>query len=590
MIDARRGASSKGRTAMDGRRALLVRTLLAVSLATLAGSAHADWPSDPSRFVTLTPGGQGTGIQSACPDGIGGAYVLWGTGLIPTMHVQRLDELGRPSFTHGTWDVPPEDGEPFQLASDGVGGAVVLFRRHVAPTTVEVQLRRLSSTGSLRWTTTLGTTPVPNYFFWTRVVFDPHGHRWVVAWLDASQATERVRVQSVDLNGQTQWATTPTLERTAGENLALGPVEPDAQGGAWMSCWNVDFGHADVSLQHIAADGTAEWGSTGISVPVPLNGSIQQLAGDSQRNVWISLRANEGADPSDRVQRLRPDGSVSFGVGGLALPHPEHGLRREAALGILGLDRVFVAWTDNPAGIGWTTQVQALDSSGTWLGDTRQLRSGGFAEYLGIRVYPLTDGGALVTGTPGVDATQPVQRVDAAGVPQWPEATSVMQVPNAMVGFESASEMFVPPFPTGDGGIVAFRTLVDSVVTPEEPHPYFVRAQHLDANGQHGVAVTSVTPPRAVNALTLLAPAPSPMTASARVRFALASDADVELTLHDLGGRRVRMLASGRWAAGEHELLLMRVGTGSASLRPGLYWLRLKAGGRVATRELVVLE
>ena len=486
---------------MDGRPAVLVRTLLAATLATLAGPAHADWPSDPSQFVTLTPGGQGSGIQSACPDGIGGAYVLWGTGLIPTMHVQRLDELGGPGFTSGAWDVPPEDGEAFQLAGDGVGGAVVLFRHYVAPTMVEVQLRRLSSTGGVYWTTTLGTVPVPNFFFWTRVVFDPRGHRWVVAWLDASQATERVRVQSVDLNGQTRWATTPTLERSAGENLALGPVEPDAQGGAWASCWNA-FGHADVSLQHIDSDGAAGWGPTGVSVPVPLDGWIQQLAGDSRQNLWMSLRAQVSADPSDKIQRLRPDGSASFGEFGLALPRPENGMRREAALGLVGLDRVFVAWTDNPAGTGWTTQLRSLDSSGTWLGETRQLRSGGFAEYLGIRVYPLADGGALVTGTPGVDATQPVQRVDAAGAQLWPEDTSVMQVPNAMVGFESANEMFVPPLPSGDGGIVAFRTLVDSIVTPEEPHPYFVRAQHLDANGHHGVAVTSVATPRAASGLT----------------------------------------------------------------------------------------
>ena len=572
---------------MDGRRTLIARAL---ALAMLAGPARAEWSGDPSQFVTLTPGGQGTSIQSACPDGIGGAYVLWGTGLVPvTMHVQRLDELGRPSFTGGAWDVPPEDGEAFELAGDGVGGAVVLFRHYVAPTTAEVQLRRLSSTGSVYWTTTVGSTPVPNYFFWTRVVFDPHGHRWIVAWLDASDAIERVRVQSVDLDGKTRWSTTPTLERTAGETLALGPVGPDAQGGAWVSCWNA-FGHTDVSVQHIAADGAAEWGPAGVSVPVPLNGWIQQLFGDSQRNLWMSLRAQESTDPSDKIQRLRPDGSTSFGEYGLALPHPEHGMRREAALGPVGLDRVFVAWTDSPAGVGWTTQLQALDSTGTWLGETQQLRSGGFGEYLGIRVYPLADGGALVTGTPGVDATMPVQRVDAGGSPRWPEGTSVMQVPDAMVGVESSNETFVPPFPTGDGGVVAFRTLVDSVVTPEDPHPYFVRAQHLDANGQHGVAVTSVAPPATVNGTALLAPSPSPMTSSARVRFAIGAEADVELTLHDLSGGRVRTLACGRWGAGEHSLTLTRDGSGLTSLRAGLYWLRLVSRGHAEARELVVLD
>jgi hypothetical protein len=575
---------------MDDRRTLVVRALLAILLAALAGPARADWPSDPSQFVTLTPGGRNTMIQSACPDGIGGAFVCWGTGFFAAMHVQRLDELGRPSFPGGTWDVPPEDGQAFELASDGVGGAVVLFRHYhyVGPTTVEVQLRRLSSTGDVYWTTAVGTTPVPNYSQWTRVVFDRSVRRWIVAWLDESQAIERVRVQSVDLNGQVRWATPPTLERAPGENLALGPVEPDGQGGAWVSCWNWEDGHTNASLQHVASDGAAEWGPSGISIPIPSNGSIQQLAGDAQRNLWISVRANELSDPSDRIQRLRPDGAASFGVNGLALPHPERGLRREASLGLVGLDRVFVAWTDNPSGIGWTTQLQALDSSGTWLGATRELRSGGFGEYLGIRVYPLADGGALVTSTPNAAAALPVQRVDADGSPLWD--ASVLQPPLAMVGPESVREVFVPPFPTGDGGIVAFRTLVDSVVTPEESHPYFVRAQHLDANGQHGVTTTAVAPPRAVHGSALFPPVPSPMTSSARVRFVLESEGYVELALHDLGGRRLRTLAEGRWSAGEHALLLTRDEPGSASLRPGLYWLRLTASGRADTRELVVLE
>src|ERR1041385_5873360 len=221
-------------------------------------------------------------------------------------------------------------------------------------------------------------------------------------------------------------------------------------------------------------------------------------------------------------------------------------------------------------------------------GATRELRSGGFGEYLGIRVYPLADGGALVTSTSNAAAALPVQRVDADGSPLWD--ASVLQPPLAMVGPESVREVFVPPFPTGDGGIVAFRTLVDSVVTPEESHPYFVRAQHLDANGQHGVTTTAVAPPRAVHGSALFPPVPSPMTSSARVRFVLESEGYVELALHDLGGRRLRTLAEGRWSAGEHALLLTRDEPGSASLRPGLYWLRLTASGRADTRELVVLE
>ena len=67
------------------------------------------------------------------------------------------------------------------------------------------------------------------------------------------------------------------------------------------------------------------------------------------------------------------------------------------------------------------------------------------------------------------------------------------------------------------------------------------------------------------------------------VRYELPAAAPVRLAAYDVLGREVAVLASGEQAAGARQATL----SGSA-LAPGLYVLRLEAGGLVATQKLTV--
>jgi len=80
------------------------------------------------------------------------------------------------------------------------------------------------------------------------------------------------------------------------------------------------------------------------------------------------------------------------------------------------------------------------------------------------------------------------------------------------------------------------------------------------------------------------------MTTNARVRFSLATDAEVDVALFDLSGRRLRTLANGRWPSGEHAVPLHRSEAGALALHAGLYWLRLVVEGEVSSRRVVVLD
>jgi predicted nucleotidyltransferase len=89
--------------------------------------------------------------------------------------------------------------------------------------------------------------------------------------------------------------------------------------------------------------------------------------------------------------------------------------------------------------------------------------------------------------------------------------------------------------------------------------------------------------------LSLAMEGANPVVGEARFRFALPSDAWVELSIHDVSGRQVAALLDGELPAGYHTA---RWGPAEAGAHrpPGVYFVRLVAAGRVCTRRVVVLQ
>ena len=92
--------------------------------------------------------------------------------------------------------------------------------------------------------------------------------------------------------------------------------------------------------------------------------------------------------------------------------------------------------------------------------------------------------------------------------------------------------------------------------------------------------------------MDFLAPAaPTPLrTASATLRFGMERAGHARLELFDALGRRVRTLFDAEAAAGEHRVVLERVGRDGIPLSPGLYLARLETARFRATRRIVVVD
>ncbi len=90
----------------------------------------------------------------------------------------------------------------------------------------------------------------------------------------------------------------------------------------------------------------------------------------------------------------------------------------------------------------------------------------------------------------------------------------------------------------------------------------------------------------------LAAPTPNPFRGRTSVMLSVtdAAGAEVDLAVHDLAGRRVRTLLSGRLAAGPHEATWDgRTDRGEAAT-PGMYFLRGRVGDQTLVRSVILAK
>jgi hypothetical protein len=117
--------------------------------------------------------------------------------------------------------------------------------------------------------------------------------------------------------------------------------------------------------------------------------------------------------------------------------------------------------------------------------------------------------------------------------------------------------------------------------TPLTPLTITLTAHRMDATGVGD-------PP--VRTLAFLAPRPNPLSGGCTIGFDLPRAADAELSIFDLGGRRVATLATGPQDAGRHLLHWDATDATGTRLGAGIYFARFHTAGLDRTARLVVLR
>jgi flagellar hook assembly protein FlgD len=83
---------------------------------------------------------------------------------------------------------------------------------------------------------------------------------------------------------------------------------------------------------------------------------------------------------------------------------------------------------------------------------------------------------------------------------------------------------------------------------------------------------------------------PNPFRPQAAARVTLAQAGDVRVAVHDAAGRRVRVLADGPWAAGEHALAWDGRDAEGVPVASGVYLVRATRGGESVTAKITLVR
>jgi len=113
--------------------------------------------------------------------------------------------------------------------------------------------------------------------------------------------------------------------------------------------------------------------------------------------------------------------------------------------------------------------------------------------------------------------------------------------------------------------------------------------------GPDGVTLAAPVTPATValpspGALLLSAARPNPFTHETRLALNLDRGTDVDLSVHDLSGRRVATLHHGALGAGPHEFVWRGIGSDGSTAPNGIYFVQARVGGERLTRKVIFLR
>jgi hypothetical protein len=169
-----------------------------------------------------------------------------------------------------------------------------------------------------------------------------------------------------------------------------------------------------------------------------------------------------------------------------------------------------------------------------------------------------------------------MRRLAGSGA-NWSPALPVEGQPNPddwATGLRNVSDLL----PLPDGSLVYVRQSVNfAAMTGEIRRIAF--------------APTTDALPFSPGALRFAPPRPSPSTGPVTLSWSQPAGASVELRVLDASGRLVRTIESGAWLpAGPHERVWNGTNHHGLAVPPGLYFVRLEAGGRSRTVRITLLR
>lgn len=540
--------------------------LLFLAASCAAQAAYASWATNgnPASLAAMNQVG-----AQAVPDGAGGIILVWEDYRNGNADVfaQRLSAAGVPLWGSDGLAICTDTlaQQSPTLASDGAGGAVIGWQ-DLRNSTYDVYAQRVSAAGSVLWTAN-GVpvcTAIGNQVL--EVVASDGANGAIVGWRDFRAGESDLYAQRLNASGTALWTADGVGVCLASGGQTDLRVVSDPRGGAFFAWRDLRSGSFyDIYAQSMDGTGAPRWALNGVPVcAAAFDQSGPVIAQDGRFGLLVSWQdQRNGVDYNVWAQRIKPDGTPRWTVDGVQLTNAS------------GQQTMPILISDGSAGaiVGWTDArvsrpdiyAQRADSTGALLwnpsdgvavcaSDSSQFIRSGVGDGSGGAIFGWDDdrsGKAEIYG----------QAVGATGAVRWAAA-------GVLIATGSGSRTLTAAVPDGYGGVVFgwqdFRNGATSDI-------YAFRMTSL------GTGVANAPAPAAP---ARLYPArPNPFNPSTAIDFSLDRSARVSISIHDVQGRLVRVLAEQDYDAGRHTVRWDGTDRAGGPVGSGVYFVRLSYPG-----------
>ena len=555
-------------------------------------------------------------------DSLDGQFVSWNMGRIGTGRDVFLHHMGANGQADPSW--PPggvtvatdwcNEGNS-HLCTDGSGGVFVAWEEARYSGGPDIRARRVLATGAFApaWPDTgVLVAHTPGWDGLCNLVEDGAGGAYVVWW-----GSDRAYVQHLTSNGviapgwpegglrvcplqTSQFIVQGVSDGAGGVVVAWDdnretPAAPDP--------WAL---YGDIFAQRLRPDGTRATGWPVDGLPVCVAPGASWYAGLSADGTGGAVIAwsNRQAPWTMGVQRVLGSGAVApgwpangrtLGADSTSGTHPK--------VASDGAGGAYLAWeSDDTSRRAWCMHVQGDGTLAPgWTLPAQRLVSALSGESA-VNIAPTSDGGAVVVWVDdgsrdesrwGIwaqklvrDGIVPAQvslhdvraTAESVQLEWWGAGAARAQL---MVERSNDAQAWTRLGVAQASGDEALR-YEDRAVTSGARYAYRL----VEEGGQLVAAAVWVEVPLAAEfALAGARPNPAP-AGDLNVAFSLATRAAGTLELLDVTGRRIAWRELGSLAAGSHVVRMSE----TAALSPGVYWLRLAQGARVATARVAVIR
>ena len=464
----------------------IVTVFLAFAIIAAAPLLRAAWVTNGIAICTV-PGTEDTPVIAS--DGAGGAIVVWEDGrtVVNTdIYAQRVGAAGNVSWpANGNPVCNANNSQSFPLAvPDGAGGAIVAWQDFRSDNVLDIYAQRVNSSGYIQWVAN-GVAICTGQMSLTmsQMIADGSGGA-IVVWYDRRNFNNEIFAQKISSGGVVQWTANGATICTNTSSQTNPVLVSDGSGGAIVVWQDNRSGNNDIYAQRISSAGAVQWTAGGVVVCNALEAQNNpQIATDGSGGaviVWADYRNTLDADVY--AQRLDASGAAQWTANGVSVVSSMTGDQNGCRIVPGASGEAIVAWLDMRNGSTADVYAERLDATGASLWATNGVAVCTAANgQTNLQLIQSVSGGAVATwqderGSSGVWDVF-AQRIKANGTMAWAANGVVI---SAASGNQTAPQLA----PDGVGG--AFITWMDMRAGNAD-----IYAQRADAAG-HTVTGTEL--------------------------------------------------------------------------------------------------